>query len=340
MSHDIKPPLLFEFSVKPKVLYVADLPYWKQDTKGQLYQKYLPEFDIDIGYSRQNTSPYWEDMLKEKHYDVICCNNIPNVSPHQTAKYVPVNFSPRFNSYYEDLLSFIREQNRAGTQVVLTQDEADRQDIRRYAAFNAIAVNNPRAYKDFIQAGFRGVYRTYDGIDLSVFGPDIPIQKRQFKVFFTSSVMHPEQKGTPIWEEVKLALQDEPDIAFEELITDSFVTKTPEQLNELYNSCKIYVSFAFSEGGSCDLLRAAACGLVPIIFKTEYCDYFKNILLIDRTATLCAEKIRYLHENQDILEKMSQGISKEILPWDMRLMARHWGHFIQKVVMKKKAVQF
>ena len=340
MNHDIRPPLLFEFSVKPKVLYVADLPDWKQDTKGQLYQKFLPELDIDIGYSRQGTTPYWEDMLKQKRYDVVCCNNIPNVSHYQTPKYVPPSFGPKFNSYYEDLLSFIREQNKAGTQVVLTQDEADRQDIRRYAAFNAFAVNNPKAFKDFTQAGFEDIYKTYDGIDLDVFGPDVPIQNRRFKVFFTSSVMQPEHRGVSIWKEVKNLLASQPDIDCEELFTDSFFSNSPEQLNELYNSCKIYVSFALSEGGSCDLLRAAACGLVPIIFRTEYCDHFNNLLTIARSATSCVEKILYLHDNQDILNKMSQGICKEILPWDMKLMARHWGHFIQRAVMRKKAVRF
>lgn len=337
MSQDIKPPMLFEFSVKPKVLYVADLPGWDQDIKGHQYRKHLPQFDIDIGYSRQGTSPFWEDMLKEKKYDVVCCNNIPNLSHYQAPKYVPLNFGTKFNSYYEELLAFIREQNQAGTQLVLTQDEANRQDIRRYAAFNALAVNNPKTFDDFDRAGFGGIYRTYDGIALDVFGPDVPIQNRRFKVFFTSSVIQPEEKGYPIWQEVRRILNDRKDIEFVELLTDSFSNKTPEQMNELYNSCKIFVCLSLAENGAASLHEAAACGLVPITTKVGYSEYFKNLFIIDRDAMSCVEKIIYLNDHQDVLAKMSQGISKEVLPWDMRLMSQHWGYFIQQTVMRKKA---
>lgn len=339
MNHD-KPPVLHEFSVKPKVLYVADLPDGDQDIKGRRYSQYLSHFDIDIGYSRQGVSPYWEDMLRERKYDVVCCNNIPNTSRNQPAKFVPLNLGARFNTFYEELLAFIREQNKLGTQVVLTQDHADRQDIRRYAAFNALAANNPTTFASFERGGFQGVYKTYDGIDLNVFGPDVPILKRRFKVFFTSSVVQPEHKGHAIWQEVKDILSSRKDIEFVEHLSDSFTNKTPEQMNDLYNSCKVFVCLSISENGFCDLHHAAACGVVPITTKVGYAEHFKNLFIIDRRAMACVEKILYLNDHQDLLAKMSHGINKEVLPWDMKLMSRHWGHFIQQTVLKKKAIRF
>lgn len=333
-------PVLHEFSVKPKVLYVADLPNEDQDIKGRMYSKYLSHFDMNIGYSRQGVTPYWEDMLRDKKYDVVCCNNIPNTSRNQPAKFVPLNLGARFNTHYEEMLAFIREQNALGTQVVLTQDKADRQDIRRYAAFNALAANNPATHADFERAGFQNVYKTYDGVDLNVFGPDIPIQKRRFKIFFTSSVVQPEHKGHTIWQEVKDILSSRLDIEFVEQLGDSFTNKTPEQMNELYNSCKLYVCLSQSENGSCDLLHALACGVVPITTKVGYADQFENLFIIDRRAMACVQKILYLSDHPDELTKMSQGISKEALKWDMKYMARHWGHFIQQAVLKKKAIRF
>lgn len=328
----IKPPVLFDYSVKPKILYVADVPNWSFDIKGNQYRKHLPQFEIDIGYARQDLSDeykglYWEDMMRRKKYDVIW---------HLHGYNLPG---------YDRLFRFVSDQNEKGTQIILTQNEVTPyevvvSDIRRYGTFNALSVNNPWAYENFTKAGFSNIFRTFDGVDLNVFGVDIPFEKRKFKVFFSSSTIRLEHKGYPIWQEVKKLLADRVDIEFVEVITDSFNNKrTPEEMNAIYNECQVFVCLSVSEGGPCTLQESAACGLVPIMTRVGYCDYFENVFIIDRNAQACAEKILYLKDNPDILLSMSQGISEEILPWHDKFMAQHWGHFLQQTLLKKKAIK-
>jgi glycosyltransferase involved in cell wall biosynthesis len=305
-----KPPLLFDYSVKPKVLYVADIPNGILDIKGHQYKKYLPQFEIDIGYS-DASSEYWEDMIKEKKYDLIC---------HQE------------NNISDNIVS---DQNKKGTQVVLTQNEVVSVDkiksnLKKYSVFNSISANNPFLYDNFHEAGFDDIYATFDGVDLHVFGHDIPIQKRKFKVFFLSNV-----EDCQIWQKVK-ELIDRSDIEFVELSTDYFNKYTPEQMNSLYNECQVFV--CLSE--NIHYNEASACGCVPVTTKIGYCDYFKNLFIVDKNPEACAEKIIHLKDNPEILFKMSKGISKEILPWHDKFTSQHWGYFIQQSLLKKKGIQF
>lgn len=326
--HDIKPPLLFDFSNKPKVLYIADVPNWSFDIKGKQYIKYLPQLEIDIGYASKELSPegqHWEEMILKKRYDVIWHLHAWN-----------------FGSDNESMHEFVRDQNRQGTQVILTQNEvtpleAILGDIKRFSGYNCISVNNPWAYNNFLRAGFTNIFTTFDGVDLNVFGHDKPIHKRKFKVFFASSTMRLEHKGYYILQEVKKLLADYPDIEFVEIIADSMNNKrSQEEMNAIYNDCQVFVCLSVSEGGPCTLQEAAACGLVPIMTRVGYCDYFKNLFIIERDAKNCAEKILYLKNNPEVLYNMSKGISKEILPWHDKNMSQHWGYFAQRAILARK----
>lgn len=330
--HDIRPPKLFDFSVKPKVLYVADVPNWSFDIKGRQYRKYLPQFEIDIGFARKDIAPeyqgqFWAHMMKQKKYDVIWHLHGYNVPHHR------------------ELLQLVSQLNEQGTQMILTQNEVTTyenicRDIQRYAAFNALSVNNPWAYENFSRAGFSNIYKTYDGVDLDTFGPDVPFKKRKFKVFFSSSLIRLDHKGYPIWQEVKRLLAHRPDIEFVEVLTDSFANKrTHQEMNVIYNECQVFVCLSVSEGGPCTLHEAAACGLVPIMTEVGYCHHFKNLFIIPRTAEACVDKILYLKDNPTILAKMSEGISKEILPWHDKLMSQHWGHFVQQAILRQKGIK-
>lgn len=329
---ELAPPSLFEYSVKPKILYIADVPNWSFDIKGKQYRRYLQQFDIDIGYFKTDLHAeyqdrHWTEMIKHKKYDLIWHLHGDNF----------------FN--YEKLRSFVQEQNKLGTQVILTQNEVTpyeeiMQKINVFSAYNAISANNPWVLENFNKAGFTNILKTYDGVDLNVFGHDVPIQKRDFKVFFSSSVMRLEHKGYHILEEIKQLLSNRTDIEFVEVIADSFDNKrTQEEMNYAYNECQVFLCLSKSEGGPCTLLEAAACGLVPIMTEVGYCNYFKNLFVVERDAVAFAEKIIFLKDNPQTLIKMSRGISKEILSWDVKFMSQHWGHFAQQVLLRNKGLK-
>lgn len=330
MSSDLIPPKLIEFSEKPKILYIADVPNWSFDIKGKQYKRYLPQYDIDIGYSTSElptefTGLHWKSMIKTKHYDVVWF------------------LHDNYISDLKELIDFVFFMNQKNTQVILTQNnvlsyEHICSDIKRYAAFNFLSANNPWCYENFKKAGFQ-VYKTYDGVDLNIFGPDKHFYKRDFKVLFVSSKLALEHKGYYIWKDVKQRLKDQNDIEFVEIIADSTKnTRTPEEMNKIYNECQVYVCLSYSEGGPCTLLESTACGCVPIMTKTGYCNYFKNIFVIERSADACCEKILYLKNNFEEMQKMSRALNKEILPWHDKLMSQHWGYFLQKAVIKAKGL--
>jgi Glycosyl transferases group 1 len=323
---ELDPPTLLEYSIKPNILYIADVPNWSFDIKGHQYKKYLPQFKIDIGYVlNPDPEKKWQNMILSKKYDVIWFQHQQNIS-------------------YENIVSFISKQNKKRTQVICTINEVlseaqIKNEIKLLSAYNAISVNNPWVYDNFKRLGF-DVYKTYDGVDLNTFGPDKPIQTRDFKVFFSSSLARLEHKGYYLFQDVKKILEKRKDIQFVEIITDSYNNKkTPVEMNEVYNQCQVFVCLSLSEGGPCTFQEAAACGLVPIMTRVGYADYFDNIFVIERNAEECAKKIVYLKENPEILIKKSYGISKEILPWHDKFISQHWGYFVQKVILKSKGIK-
>lgn len=329
MLPSIKPPTLCNYSFRPTVLYVADVPNWSFDLKGKEYRKYLPQYIIDIGYahpSLKDQPTFWENMMRRRHYDVIWHLHADNIGRS------------------DDLIRFVHEQNRRGTLVILTQNNVlsvaeIRQDLRRYTAFNLLSVNNPWSYRSFLAAGFPKVYLTYDGVDLTTFGPDVPIAHRPFRVLFTSSLMRLDHKGYPIWQEVRKLLEHRKDIEWEEILADSFSNRrTHQQMNDIYNGCKVFVCLSVSEGGPCTLLEGAACGLVPIMTRVGYSEYFENCFIVERDAKACAEKIEYLADNLDVTHHMSRAISKEILPWSDKLMSQHWGYLVEQAIMRQKGL--
>lgn len=324
---DITPPTLMNFGKKPKILYIADVFNWSFHLKGLQYIKYLPQYDIDIGFAKTNSPEfYWENMCANKHYDVIW---------HLHSGNLP---------YKENFFKYIKSFNDKGTRVILTQNEVNsvesiKNDIKRLSAFNAISVNNPLAYKNFCLAGFNNIYQTYDGVDLNTFGPDINIENRKFKVLFISSKIRLEHKGYYIWERVKERLSDYNNIEFVEVITDSFNNKRSfDDMNLIYNDCQVYVCLSVSEGGPCTLLESAACGVVPIMTKVGYYEYFKNAITIERNENDCVNAILELRSNKKKLYEMSKSLCKEVLPWSDKLMSQHWGYFLQNSILYKRGM--
>lgn len=317
---------LFDYSKKPKILYVADVANWSFDIKINQYKKHLSQFDIDVGYLiPPNPDSDWLKMIERCKYDVIWHQHHKGLN-HSIAN------------------DFVNHHNKLGTQVICTINEvlpanSIKSELKLLSSYNFLSVNNPWSYESFTEAGF-DVYKTYDGVDLNTFGCDRPFQKREFKIFFSASKTRLEQKGYYLLQEVKTILKNYSDIKFVEVITDSYNNKrTQVEMNDIYNECQVFVCLSVSEGGPCTLLESAACGLVPIMTKVGYADYFKTAIVIDRKPSDCAESILYLRNNPELLFKKSCEISQEILNWSDHLMSKDWGLFLQMAIMKSKGIK-
>lgn len=282
---------LFNFSTKPKILFYADSPITHRI--GEQHKKYLPEYEIDIASSD------WQDVLYSRDYDVLCHTNLTLLI------WKTRNF--------ED---FVKEQQSRGTKVVL----ADRNQIYTamdfYKVFDGVFVNDSSMYEVLKSQGLSTAFIP-DGVDLSTFGPDVPFQKRSFKVA--------TRKSDRTWQRLR---EKCPEIEFVELFDK---TINAALLNEAYNACQVfYGSFGFME--------AAACGLIPVMKRKSGLENFQNIFSFDDDDSLI-EKILSLKDSQDTI-LFSQRVSKEMLAWDYCFLSHLWAESVQQILLKKKAVSF
>ncbi len=318
------------FNPKPKILYVADTPNWSFDRKGRDYRKYLPELEIDIGFANDivkttgRAESHYRHMESQKHYDVIW------------------HLHEFFISDEAELKKYVKHHNARGTKVILTINQLyNLQDIEnrrgRFSAYNAISANSPYCYFKLMEAGLSPHF-TPDGYPGETFGPDIPVEKRPFKVMFVSSKLWMEHKGFDIWLRVRDRLEPI-GVGFIEVLVDSYNNPfTFEQMNDLYNQAQIFVCMSRSEGGPCTLQESAGCGVVPICTKVGYTEYLKNIFIVNRDADSFIEKILYLKANPDVVKSMSRGVIREAYHWQSRLTARKWGHFVESELVKNKGL--
>lgn len=294
-----------------KVLYVADTPNWSFHFKGIEYKKFLQQFDIDIAFASEN----WIDQANSLKYDII------------------VHLHEQYIKDIEDLKLFILQQNSQGTKVVLTINEVIcpydlMMKKNKLLLYNNISVNNPYVLQSMNRLGFKNISITYDGVDLKTFKSQTEFEKREFSIFFSSSLMRLSHKGYNILQDVKKTLSKYKDINFIEVYSDSYKNKrTWQDMNELYNSCKIFLCLSLSEGGPCTLLESAACGCVPVSTDVGYTNYFKSCSIIERNVKSCVEKILELKNNPEILYKKHKNILDEIKLWDSKLMSQQWGNF-------------
>ena len=298
-------------SKKLKIFYVADVCNWSFHLKGIQYKKHLPEFDIDIGFATDN----WIEQCTKKNYDVV------------------VHLHEQYIKEVKALKEFILEQNKKGTKVLLTINEVIcPYDLiikkEKLLLYNGISVNNPYMLQNLLNLGFKNIFLTYDGVDLETFFVEKEFSKRDFGVFFSSSMMRMVHKGYNILQDVKFMLKKHKDIYFKEVYSDSYNNKvTWQEMRAFYNNCKIFLCLSQSEGGPCTFLESAACGCVPVMTDVGYSNYFKSCSFISRNASSCVEKILEFKNNQDLLLSKHELLLTEVKNWDSKLFAKQWGNF-------------
>ncbi|MDH4029021.1 MAG: glycosyltransferase, partial [Nitrospirota bacterium] len=106
-----------------------------------------------------------------------------------------------------------------------------------------------------------------------------------------------------------------------------------EKMPDFLNSIDVYVLASASEGFPLKALEASACGRPVITTRVGGCEDLiidgENGFFVERNSTAFAEKLRFLHENRDILVKMGER-SREIIEekWSWKIRARDWLDFI------------
>jgi len=282
---------LFNFNVKPKILFYADSV--TTERLAEQYKKYLTEYEIDIALDD------WQNTLYAGDYDILCHTNLALLM------WKTKNFE-----------EFIKEQHRHGTKVVLFDRNQIFTSLELYQHFDGIFLNDISHHLKLKEFGLPSTFMP-DGVDLNVFGPDVPFTSRSFKIV--------SRKSDFVWQELK---EKFPKIDFVEVFDKQIST---EKLNEIYNTCQVFY-------GTIGCLEAAACGVIPVMKRKNEFEKIKNIFMFDDDQSII-EKIIDLKNNKDTT-LISQRASKEMLSWDYRFLSQHWAESIQQIMLKKKAVCF
>jgi glycosyltransferase involved in cell wall biosynthesis len=110
-----------------------------------------------------------------------------------------------------------------------------------------------------------------------------------------------------------------------------------EKMPRFYNQLHCYVCASSSEGYSLSVLEAAATGNVIITTAVGGTDELikdgENGFIVDRNVDRIAQKIRFLKDNPDVYQQMSENMSswvKENWCWSKRHL--EWVKFIKRNV--------
>lgn len=282
---------MFGFSTKPKILFYVDSP--TTQIIAEQYKKYLTDYQIDVAKDD------WYDLLQRERYDIVCHTNLALLMWK-----IP------------DVTSFVDEQHKQGTKVIIYDCNQILTSPEFYNAFDKIFVSNVVVFETLRKTGLP-VSLVPEGVDLTNLGPDIPFQKRSFKIA--------SRKSDFLWQEMR---QKWPELEFVEIF-DKHIC--PQTLNQIYNECQVFY-------GSIGFMEAAACGVIPVMRNRNGLENFKNIFALETDESVL-ETILSLKENAEAT-LISQRVSKEMLAWDYRFLSHHWGKNVEEILLKKKAVNF
>lgn len=273
--------MLFKYGKKPKILFFVDSLAKK--IIAQQYQKYLTEFEIVINDND------WLSLIKIENFDILCHTNLALLSWK-----------------VGNLDQFIKQQHKYGTKVVLFDTNQIYTNVSDYEKFDAVFLNNQTL-------NLKNGYFIPEAVDLKIFGPDIPFEKRPLKIACRRSDF--------FWQKIKSNI----DIQFVEVFDKQM---SQEALNDTYNKCRFFY-------GIIGCMEASACGVIPLIVSDKI---FPNILNFKDEIELI-KKLTLLKDDPDTT-LMSHKISKQMLLLDYRFLAQKWGESIEKIILKKKAVYF
>jgi hypothetical protein len=187
--------------------------------------------------------------------------------------------------------------------------------------FNYILTNSPKNKSDLSNMNINSEL-FLEKINLNIFGPDLPIEKRTFGVFL-------EDKNDTL--ENYLSENQIPYFTRNKL-------EEEESRNVTYNQCSIYIDLSEEGVNSTNILEAMSCGLVCITNSNILYDQIKTIIKNDLSDNFFINKILEIKNNKNNLIKMSKETISELLSWHKE--KKDFNQCLNNIICKKKGLRF
>lgn len=214
---------------------------------------------------------------------------------------------------------------------------------------DAVLFNSRLAYSAFVnspsfeECGYsqrQSVSHISNGVDLDIFKPTTPIEKRESKVLWCSSVFHNKQKG---YEDILKPLKErlaKKNISCELYRVDSHAgrkLKNQQQMAEWYNTGTIYVCASKTEGTPNPALEAAGSGCVvvstPVGNMPELIEDGKNGYLVDRNVDAIELAVLQCVDNYQVMAENMQGT---IQSWHWKVRAQEYYTLFRRLIDERR----
>jgi hypothetical protein len=187
--------------------------------------------------------------------------------------------------------------------------------------FNHILTNSPKSKSDLSNINIDSDL-FLEKINLNIFGPDIPIEKRTFSVF----------------------LEDKND-TIENYLLDNQIPyfirskiEEEESRNITYNQCSVYIDSSEEGINSINILEAISCGLVCITNSNALYNQIKTAIKNDLSDNFFINKISEIKNNKENLIKTSKETILESLSWNKE--KKDFNQCLNNIICKKKGLRF
>jgi vacuolar-type H+-ATPase subunit I/STV1 len=271
--------MALEFTKKPNIAFFYGEEKEKQEA--ERYAKHLNNVNSDI-----------------------IINNVYDLEDYDIAIFL-------FTIEYEKIIE-IKESTKYCKKVLF--DKSTTHDLDYYSKFDFIISIEEKHNKFLTDNGIKSILFLGD-VDLDLFGPDIPIEKREFFVLI---------------EENQEQIKKELSFIGIECITRN-ENEEQEEKNQKYNMCVAYLDTKKNKLNL--ILESMACGLIPIV-ETEF--DVKNLIKIKNKNYV--EEILRLKNNRNDTNNLSKEINKDIIEWSSRIKLEYLYTIISNIMCSKKGI--
>ncbi|RZS98257.1 glycosyltransferase family 4 protein [Cecembia calidifontis] len=280
------------------------------------------------------------------------------IANHHLDIFIPINY-PQFNSILEQISNHVKVLKRAST---LTYENI--MDNLQYCS--AIIATTPRQLSDLKKAGVDEKFifqvpnptiiyevnkNNSNTYDLGYFGRIS--HPRKGILFLPSVYSNLKKKITNLsiayygsgQDLNALKLLHSFDILLKRKIL-FYGHYHPNEMSNMLGQFKIFLMPSISEGFGIALIEAMSVGTVPIATKIEgVTDYIiqdgYNGFVVDRKKDAFVEKVAFLLENPDVLEKMKLNAMETVrTKFEIDVVAQQYSELLNKVCTQKEKIKF
>lgn len=238
----------------------------------------------------------------------------------------------RFDIILSSSYDFCPDNSMGSLNILLDDNISDVDSIienkKILKKYHAIAASVPEQYENYIKAEVSCI-QIAEGINLNVFGHDRKFISRKFRVLVVSNS---GQKT-----KINDLLNNFDDIEVINFSYHDLNEKSNEELNLIYNTCKIVVFLETHENRPITLLEVVACGCIVLTKKHGFASILDNKIIFENEYEIFSNIIN-MKNNKDLAWQTSIRLSKEALKFDEKKTYYELELFMQNKLIKKQGL--